>query len=397
MEPRRRVEREQPQASNEPTPWRVEGQREAKAGQSRPPWRARGFWIFLIALLVVNYVVGAATAPGNGHVSVPYSFFRAQVTDGNVADVESKGDEIQGSFRKEVRYPQSEEAKKVKRFQTVRPTLGDDGLLPLLLDKEFRSTPSRSSRGGRGGRRCWWASGRRCCWWGCSCYWRVGRRAPAGGLGGLGGLGRSRAKRYEHSEQRTTFADVAGIDEVKEELAEIVEFLREPDRFRRLGATIPKGVLLTGLPGTGKTLLARAVAGEAGVPFFSMSASEFIEMVVGVGASRVRDLFEQAKQAAPAIIFIDELDAIGRARGGGPMMGGHDEREQTLNQILTEMDGFDPRTGVIVLAATNRPDILDPALLRPGRFDRRVTVNPPDRDGRAAILKVHTRERAACR
>ena len=209
-----------------------------------------------------------------------------------------------------------------------------------------------------------------------------------------GGL-RSRAKRYEHSEQRTTFADVAGIDEVKEELAEIVEFLREPERYRRLGATIPKGVLLTGLPGTGKTLLARAVAGEAGVPFFSMSASEFIEMVVGVGASRVRDLFEQAKQAAPAIIFIDELDAIGRARGGGPMMGGHDEREQTLNQILTEMDGFDPRTGVIVLAATNRPDILDPALLRPGRFDRRVTVNPPDRDGRAAILKVHTRECAA--
>ena len=211
-------------------------------------------------------------------------------------------------------------------------------------------------------------------------------------MGGLGGLGRSRAKRYEHSEQRTTFADVAGIDEVKEELAEIVEFLREPERFRRLGATIPKGVLLTGLPGTGKTLLARAVAGEAEVPFFSLSASEFIEMVVGVGASRVRDLFEQAKQAAPAIIFIDELDAIGRARGGGPVMGGHDEREQTLNQILTEMDGFDPRTGVVVLAATNRPDILDPALLRPGRFDRRVTVNPPDRDGRAAILKVHTRD-----
>jgi cell division protease FtsH len=221
----------------------------------------------------------------------------------------------------------------------------------------------------------------------------MARRAAsaAGGLGGLGGLGRSRAKRYEHSEQRTTFADVAGIDEVKEELAEIVEFLREPDRFKKLGATIPKGVLLTGLPGTGKTLLARAVAGEADVPFFSMSASEFIEMVVGVGASRVRDLFEQAKQAAPAIIFIDELDAIGRARGGGPVMGGHDEREQTLNQILTEMDGFDPRTGVIVLAATNRPDILDPALLRPGRFDRRVMVNPPDRDGRTAILKVHTR------
>ena len=248
---------------------------------------------------------------------------------------------------------------------------------------------SRFSRGGRGGRRCWWGSVQRCCLWGCSCYSRAPRREQRRRTQRAG---RSRAKRYEHSEQRTTFADVAGIDEVKEELAEIVEFLREPERYRQLGATIPKGVLLTGLPGTGKTLLARAVAGEAGVPFFSMSASEFIEMVVGVGASRVRDLFEQAKQAAPAIIFIDELDAIGRARGGGPVMGGHDEREQTLNQILTEMDGFDPRTGVIVLAATNRPDILDPALLRPGRFDRRVTVNPPDRDGRAAILKVHTRK-----
>ncbi|MGH2910266.1 MAG: ATP-dependent zinc metalloprotease FtsH, partial [Solirubrobacteraceae bacterium] len=204
-------------------------------------------------------------------------------------------------------------------------------------------------------------------------------------------LGRSRAKRYEHSEQRTTFADVAGIDEVKEELAEIVEFLRAPEPFRQLGAMIPKGVLLTGLPGTGKTLLARAVAGEAGVPFFSLSASEFIEMVVGVGASRVRDLFTQAKEAAPAIIFIDELDAVGRARGGGPMMGGHDEREQTLNQILSEMDGFSGSEGVVVLSATNRPEILDAALLRPGRFDRRITVNPPDRDGRAAILKVHTR------
>ncbi|MGN6871660.1 MAG: ATP-dependent zinc metalloprotease FtsH [Solirubrobacteraceae bacterium] len=391
MEPRRQVEREQPRAPNEPTPWRVEGRRQTETGRSRPPWRARGFWILLVFLLAINYIVGAATTPGSGRVGVPYSFFRAQVTDGNVGDVESKGDEIQGSFRKEVRFPQSEEGKKVKDFQTVRPTLGDDGLLPLLLDKGVSVNAKPLQQG-----RPWWETllvgfGPTLLLVGL--FVLLARRAAAagGGLGGLGGLGRSRAKRYEHSEQRTTFADVAGIDEVKEELAEIVEFLREPDRFRRLGATIPKGVLLTGLPGTGKTLLARAVAGEAGVPFFSMSASEFIEMVVGVGASRVRDLFEQAKQAAPAIVFIDELDAIGRARGGGPVMGGHDEREQTLNQILTEMDGFDPRTGVIVLAATNRPDILDPALLRPGRFDRRVTVNPPDRAGRAAILKVHTR------
>jgi cell division protease FtsH len=188
-----------------------------------------------------------------------------------------------------------------------------------------------------------------------------------------------------------TFEDVAGIDEAEEQLEEVVDFLRNPDKYRRLGATIPKGVLLSGPPGTGKTLLARAVAGEASVPFFSLSASEFIEMVVGVGASRVRDLFEQAKKAAPSIIFIDELDAIGRQRGGSSSMGGHDEREQTLNQILTEMDGFTGSEGVIVLAATNRPDILDSALLRPGRFDRRITVNPPDVVGREKILRVHTR------
>jgi cell division protease FtsH len=190
-----------------------------------------------------------------------------------------------------------------------------------------------------------------------------------------------------------TFNDVAGIDEAKEELTEIVDFLKNPDKYLKLGARIPRGVLLSGLPGTGKTLLARAVAGEAGVPFFQMSASEFVEMIVGVGASRVRDLFHQAKEAAPAIIFIDELDAIGRSRAsGGPnLSGGHDEREQTLNQILTEMDGFSPRESVIVLGATNRPEVLDLALLRPGRFDRRVVVSPPDRAGREAILRVHTR------
>jgi cell division protease FtsH len=392
MESRRQqAAREQPRRASDPAPWRVEGSRTPEKPTARPPWRARSFWLILIVLLVVNYVVGAALAPGTGRVSVPYSFFRAQVQAGNVADVESRADEIQGSFRKEVRYPASGKGKAAKNFQTVRPALGDDGMLTLLLDKGVTVNAKPLQQG-----RPWWETllvgfGPTLLLVGL--FVLLARRAAssAGGMGGLGGLGRSRARRYEHSEQRTTFADVAGIDEVKEELAEIVEFLREPDRFRRLGATIPKGVLLTGLPGTGKTLLARAVAGEAGVPFFSMSASEFIEMVVGVGASRVRDLFEQAKQAAPAIIFIDELDAIGRARGGGPVMGGHDEREQTLNQILTEMDGFDPRTGVIVLAATNRPDILDSALLRPGRFDRRVVVSPPDRDGRAAILKVHTR------
>jgi cell division protease FtsH len=223
----------------------------------------------------------------------------------------------------------------------------------------------------------------------------VMRRAAnaGGGAGGLMSFGRSRARRVEAAEQPVTFRDVAGIDEAKEELTEIVDFLKNPDKYLKLGGRIPRGVLLSGLPGTGKTLLARAVAGEAGVPFFQMSASEFVEMIVGVGASRVRDLFAQAKAAAPAIIFIDELDAVGRSRSsGGPnISGGHDEREQTLNQILTEMDGFDPRTGVIVLGATNRSEILDPALLRPGRFDRRVAVQPPDRVGREAILRVHTR------
>ncbi|HYZ82333.1 MAG TPA: ATP-dependent zinc metalloprotease FtsH, partial [Solirubrobacteraceae bacterium] len=223
----------------------------------------------------------------------------------------------------------------------------------------------------------------------------IARRSAgaAGGAGGLMSFGRSRARRVEADDQHVTFQDVAGIDEAKEELTEIVDFLKAPDKYLALGARIPRGVLLSGPPGTGKTLLARAVAGEAGVPFFQMSASEFVEMIVGVGASRVRDLFRQAKEAAPAIIFIDELDAIGRSRAsGGPnLSGGHDEREQTLNQILTEMDGFSPRESVIVLGATNRPEILDHALLRPGRFDRRVVVVPPDRAGREAILRVHTR------
>ncbi|MGH2856061.1 MAG: ATP-dependent zinc metalloprotease FtsH [Solirubrobacteraceae bacterium] len=388
MERRQQVEPEQAPGPGSTNPWRVEGQREPQRRRGRPPWRLRQFWIVFVLLLALNYALGTVFAPGPNRSKVSYSFFRGQVQTSNVADIESQNDVIQGTFRKAVRYPPAGQGEQVKRFETVRPSLGNDGLLTLLLDKGVSVNAKPMAQG-----RSWWATllvsfGPTLLLVGL--FVMMARRA-AGGAGGLGGLGRSRAKRYEHSEQRTTFADVAGIDEVKAELAEIVQFLRTPDRFLALGATIPKGVLLTGLPGTGKTLLARAVAGEADVPFFSMSASEFIEMVVGVGASRVRDLFDQAKQSAPAIIFIDELDAIGRARGGGPMMGGHDEREQTLNQILTEMDGFDPRAGVIVLSATNRADILDPALLRPGRFDRRIEVNPPDRDGRTAILKVHTR------
>lgn len=218
------------------------------------------------------------------------------------------------------------------------------------------------------------------------------RLAEKQGLGGLMSVGKSRAKVYVEKDTKVTFVDVAGVDEAKEELQEIVNFLKDPKSYGRLGARIPKGVLLIGPPGTGKTLLARAVAGEAGVPFFSISGSEFVEMFVGVGAARVRDLFEQARKAAPAIIFIDELDALGRARAIGPMSGGHDEKEQTLNQLLTELDGFDPQTGVVLLAATNRPEILDPALLRAGRFDRQVLVDRPDKAGRIAILKVHLKK-----
>src|SRR5579883_2365440 len=215
--------------------------------------------------------------------------------------------------------------------------------------------------------------------------------ANRAGMPGLMSIGKSKAKVYVETDIRTTFADVAGAAEAKEELKEIVGFLKDPDRYARLGGRVPKGVLLVGPPGTGKTLLARAVAGEAGVPFFSISGSEFVEMFVGVGAARVRDLFEQARQKAPAIIFIDELDALGRARGTYPMGGGNDEKEQTLNQLLAELDGFDASTGLVLLAATNRPEILDPALLRAGRFDRQVLVDRPDKRGRVEILKVHLR------
>jgi cell division protease FtsH len=222
-------------------------------------------------------------------------------------------------------------------------------------------------------------------------YLLARRMANQQGLGGFMSIGKSRAKIYVENKTGVTFADVAGVDEAKTELQEVVEFLKDPKKYGRLGARVPKGVLLVGPPGTGKTLLARAVAGEAGVPFFSISGSEFVEMFVGVGAARVRDLFEQARQKAPAIIFIDELDALGRARGAGAI-GGHDEKEQTLNQLLVELDGFDPSTGLVLLAATNRPEILDPALLRAGRFDRQVLVDRPDKPGRIQILRVHARK-----
>jgi cell division protease FtsH len=379
------------ETDQKPTPWRVEGAPPPdpeKSDAPRPPrFRipgGRGFLIALLLLLAVNWYIGTQVSEQKKRVDVPYTTFRAQVIQGNVKEISTKGDTIQGKFRTAVKQGKTSS----KDFDTVRPRFGDDGLIDLLINKNVVVNAHPVDEGTSFLVTLLISFGPTILL--VALFVFLMRRA-AGGPAGLTGIGRARAKRYDATQQRTTFDDVAGIDEAEDELVEIVDFLKDPGKYRRLGAMIPKGVLLTGPPGTGKTLLARAVAGEANVPFFSLSASEFIEMIVGVGASRVRDLFQQAKEAAPSIIFIDELDAIGRARGGAMSIGGHDEREQTLNQILTEMDGFTGTEGVIVIAATNRPEILDPALLRPGRFDRRVVVNPPDQEGRHKILEVHTR------
>jgi cell division protease FtsH len=368
------------------------GDHRVSGAPDKPPmlpfsWR-RFLWI-LVLLFVLNYLFVAAFAPPPERVQIPYSpVFLEQVRDGNVKEISSEGDTIKGEFRRETRV----EGERASRFDTQVPTFANDRELSQLLG-ERRVRVTAEPPGDRSLLETLLFSFGPTILLVALFVWLFRRAASGGGAGGvLSQFGRSRARRVEDSQQKVTFDDVAGIDEAENELVEVVDFLRNPERYRKLGARIPRGVLLSGLPGTGKTLLARAVAGEAGVPFFSGSASEFIEAIVGVGASRVRDLFAQAKEAAPAIVFIDELDAIGRARGGTQALGGgHDEREQTLNQILTEMDGFDVNDGVIVLAATNRPEILDPALLRPGRFDRRVAVQPPDAVGRRMILEVHTR------
>ena len=362
---------------------------------SRPPTPPRSRWwivLVVVALLALNLWISSRALSPNSPIRVPYSpTFITQVNQGNVKSVSSKSSALSGTFNHSFAYHGGRSS---SNFTTQIPSFADGQTLFKQLQARGVTINAQNPNTGPS-------------------IWTellvgfgptlllfiiiffVFRRMAAGG-GGAGGLmsfGRSRARRVEPSDQHITFDDVAGIEEAKEELHEIVDFLKAPDKYLKLGARIPRGVLLSGPPGTGKTLLARAVAGEAEVPFFQMSASEFVEMIVGVGASRVRDLFRQAKEDAPAIIFIDELDAIGRSRSaGGPnLSGGHDEREQTLNQILTEMDGFSPRESVIVLGATNRPEVLDQALLRPGRFDRRVVVSPPDRAGRQAILEVHTR------
>jgi cell division protease FtsH len=388
-----------PEGAASPPSWRVEPAPDGRGAppEQRPPViprnRRKTFVAILLGLLALNLVLAVLTGNPQETTRVPYEpFFLDQVRAGNVAEISSEEQTIQGQLKRPAPFtPEgSDEPVQVERFDTQVPAFVQTDELTRLLDQKNVVTNASPPDSGRS------LIGTILLGFGPTLLlvavfiWLM-RRASAGGA--LGSFGRSGARRIRPDEQnRVTFQDVAGIDEAENELVEIVDFLRNPQRYQKLGARVPRGVLLSGPPGTGKTLLARAVAGEAEAPFFSMAASEFVEAIVGVGASRVRDLFKTAKEAAPAIIFVDEIDAIGRSRAaGGSFSGGHDEREQTLNQILAEMDGFDADTRVIVLAATNRPEILDPALLRPGRFDRRITVPPPDRNGRLEILRIHTR------
>jgi cell division protease FtsH len=335
-------------------------------------------WYWLVAFVAIMVIQGLF-ASYTQIQQIPYSKFQTDLKSGKIDSVRVSGNYIQGEFK-------SKDKQGYVEFITTRvsPDIADElEKYHVTFAGEIEShwlsdilswiIPIALFFG------VWWFMFRRFA-------------GEQGFGGGLMSVGRSKAKVYVETDTKTTFADVAGVDEAKAELQEIVAFLKDPPRYGRLGGRVPKGVLLVGPPGTGKTLLARAVAGEANVPFFSINGSEFVEMFVGVGAARVRDLFEQAKQKAPCIIFIDEIDALGRARGAYPWGGGHDEKEQTLNQLLSELDGFDVRTGMILLAATNRPEILDPALLRAGRFDRQVLVDRPDKEGRVQILQVHVRK-----
>ncbi|MGC4983209.1 MULTISPECIES: ATP-dependent zinc metalloprotease FtsH [unclassified Streptomyces] len=375
-------------------PWRTEG---TPPEPTPPPGGRRklpgGWWSLALAALIVFLVANLVLSFYNkgNEPTISYTEFSRQVDDGNVTKIYAKGDAIQGQLKDSQEKPDGDG--KYTKFKTQRPVFADDKLWDNLQKHDVTVTASPVVQ-------------ERSFLFNLLIslapmillvvLWIFIARRMGSGMGGAGGmLGRKTPPKPVElvpGGKRTTFADVAGIDEVAGEVDDVVDFLKNPDAYRRMGAKMPRGVLLAGPPGTGKTLLARAVAGEAGVPFFSASASEFIEMIVGVGASRVRELFAEARKVAPSIIFIDEIDTIGRSRSGGSAMGGHDEREQTLNQILTEMDGFSGSEGVIVIAATNRADILDPALTRPGRFDRVVNVSPPDRGGREAILEIHTRD-----
>jgi cell division protease FtsH len=333
--------------------------------------------ILMIIFVYFIYSFYSGTSSINSSEKISYTEFILRVKDGRVKEITIDGQNVTGTYIDG------------SKFTTVLPPFDDPNLPNLLIEKGVNATIKPTSNSGT--------------WWYVLTnigsvillifFWMIMMRALSGGANSqVFNFGKSRARLFIENKPKITFNDVAGLEEVKEDLQEEIEFLRNPRKFAALGAKIPKGILLVGPPGCGKTLLAKAVAGEAGVPFFSVSGSEFVEMFVGVGAARVRDLFNEAKKYAPCIIFIDEIDAVGRQRGAG-LGGGHDEREQTLNQLLVEMDGFDPNSGIIVIAATNRPDILDPALLRPGRFDRRVVVNYPDVKEREAILKIHTRNK----
>ncbi|MFB6703779.1 ATP-dependent zinc metalloprotease FtsH [Streptomyces sp. NPDC056333] len=369
-------------------PWRSEGAPPPPPPRRKMPGGWGGLLLTALAVYLITNVV-LSFFNGRNEPTIAYTEFSKQVTAGNVSKIYSKGDAIQGQLRKEAKVPGSDRT--YTKFVTQRPAFADDNLWAELIKDDVTVTaePVVQQRSFLANLLISLAPILLLV-----LLWVFIARRMSGGFGGAGALGRKAPPRPVELEgaKRTTFDDVAGIDEVEGELNDVVDFLKNPQEYRKMGARMPGGVLLAGPPGTGKTLLARAVAGEAGVPFFSASASEFIEMIVGVGASRVRELFAEARKVAPAIVFIDEIDTIGRARGGGSGMGGHDEREQTLNQILTEMDGFSGSEGVVVLAATNRADVLDPALTRPGRFDRIVQVSPPDRGGREAILEIHTRQ-----
>ena len=379
---------EQPDSQDSSHEKREAEQREEQLPQPNEgmPWWQR--WLSWPVLLLLLMIAVFFWQPGKRHIQIEYSRFRSELEKGNVTELVARGETLTGKFDAAIPVGQGEESRDVTRFKTTLPPWGDRGLTDLIVSKNVTLVSE-----GKGDNTFWIVLinllpllllvgiG--------YLLFRRASRAGGGG-GGIMSIGKSKAKQFTKERTSATFDDVAGVEQAKRELQEIISFLREPERYTRLGCRVPKGILLVGAPGTGKTLLARAVAGEAEVPFFSITGSDFMEMFVGVGASRVRDLFAKAKATAPCIIFVDELDSIGRHRGAG-LGGGHDEREQTLNQLLSEIDGFEPYDNVVVIGATNRPDILDPALLRTGRFDRRVVVDLPTFPERLAILKVHTR------
>lgn len=358
------------------------------AGFTGTYWRVIAVFLILSVLLYAWSDLFSTGGPQKH--TITYSQFMLQLNDGNIKSVSIKKLLVTGELTNEVsiQSPGEQNPAQVKYFQTFLPSFQGEGLLSQLRERNVLITIEPEDQGGL-----WPILAAILPWALLIGIWVfIMRRSQQiqGGPGGLFTFGGSKAKRYDVKKPGITFKDVAGMDNVKLELSETIEFLKDPSRFEKIGAKVPKGVLLVGPPGTGKTLLARAIAGEAAVPFYSISASEFIEMFVGVGASRVRDMFKKAKESQPSIIFIDEIDAVGRTRGTG-LGGGHDEREQTLNQLLSEMDGFDPHEEVIVIAATNRPDVLDPALLRPGRFDRHIVIDRPGWKERKAIIEIHVR------